>query len=191
MTEPRHPLHPSSATQLVAIALSAQGEYGVVTDLARHHGIRRQHVYDLRERARVALEAEFTPAEHGAAPVSAARVWRAGEPGLLPVRHHAHRFGAHAGCGQGQALPPQRHLYALGRDLERHARHLARRARRGGPAQQGHRLHLSRRTRPQRLAAARRCHASAGADARERRRVRRGPRRCAAVQGPARRRRPR
>jgi len=63
MTEPRHPLHPSSATHIAALALGAQGEYGVVTDLARDHGIRRQHVYDLRERARGALEAEFTPEE--------------------------------------------------------------------------------------------------------------------------------
>lgn len=63
MTQPRHLLHPSSATQLAAIALVAQGEYGVVTDLARDHDIRRQRVYDLRERARRVLEAEFTPAE--------------------------------------------------------------------------------------------------------------------------------
>lgn len=63
MTQPRKPLHPSSATQLAALALVAQGEYGVVTDLAREHGLRRQGVYDLRERARVALTAEFTPAE--------------------------------------------------------------------------------------------------------------------------------
>jgi hypothetical protein len=63
MTRPRNPLHPSSATQLAALALVAQGEYGVVTDLARNYGIRRQQVYDLRERARGALEAEFTPEE--------------------------------------------------------------------------------------------------------------------------------
>ena len=61
MTQPRHLLHPSSATQLAATALSAQGEYGIVTDLAREHSIRRQRVYDIRERARTALEAEFTP----------------------------------------------------------------------------------------------------------------------------------
>jgi hypothetical protein len=63
MTKSRHPLHPSSAIQLAAIALSAQGEYGIVTDLARDHGIRRQRVYDLREQARMALDAEFTPTE--------------------------------------------------------------------------------------------------------------------------------
>ncbi|NOY25608.1 MAG: hypothetical protein GXP62_07015, partial [Oligoflexia bacterium] len=63
MTQPRQPLHPSSASQIAALALVAQGEYGVVTDLAREHGIRRQGVYDLRERARVALETEFMPAE--------------------------------------------------------------------------------------------------------------------------------
>lgn len=41
MTRPRNPLHPSSATQLAAVALSAQGEYGVVTDLAWDYGIPR------------------------------------------------------------------------------------------------------------------------------------------------------
>jgi len=63
MTQPRQPLHPSSASQLAAIALVAQGEYGVVTGLAREHGLRRQHVYDLRERARTVLQAAFTPAD--------------------------------------------------------------------------------------------------------------------------------
>jgi len=61
MTQPRSLLHPSSAAQLAAIALSAQGEYGIVTDLAREHSIRRQSVYDIRERGRTALTAEFTP----------------------------------------------------------------------------------------------------------------------------------
>ena len=63
MTKSRNLIPPSSATQIAALALSAQGEYGIVTDLARQHDIRRQQVYDLRERARVALEAVFTPAE--------------------------------------------------------------------------------------------------------------------------------
>lgn len=63
MTQPRQPLHPSSATQVAASALAAQGGYGVVNDLAREHGLRRQRVYELRERARGALEAEFTPSE--------------------------------------------------------------------------------------------------------------------------------
>jgi len=63
MTPPRHPLHPSSAILIAATALSAQGEYGIVTDLAFEHDVRRQRVYDLRERGRVALAAEFTPAE--------------------------------------------------------------------------------------------------------------------------------
>ena len=60
MTQPRNPLHPSSATQIAAFALAAQGKYGVVTDVAQEHGLRRQRVYDLRERARGALKAEFT-----------------------------------------------------------------------------------------------------------------------------------
>ena len=63
MTQPRQPLHPSSAAQIAARALAAQGEYGIVTELAREHSIRRQSVYALRERARAALEAAFTPAE--------------------------------------------------------------------------------------------------------------------------------
>ena len=53
MTAPRTPLHPSSASQL-------QGQYGVVAGLAREHDIRRQQVYDLRERGRMAFEVEFT-----------------------------------------------------------------------------------------------------------------------------------
>ena len=63
MTKPRHPLHPSSASQIAALALTAQGEHGTVTGLTRDHGIRRQRVYDLREQARVTLEAELTPTE--------------------------------------------------------------------------------------------------------------------------------
>ena len=63
MTQPRHSLHPSSVAQLAAVALAAQGEYGVVTDLAREHGIRRQEVYDVRERGRTALEAAFALAK--------------------------------------------------------------------------------------------------------------------------------
>lgn len=60
MTHSRQPLHPSSTSHVAALALVAQGEYGVVTGLAREHGIRRQQVYDMRERARTALNAEFT-----------------------------------------------------------------------------------------------------------------------------------
>jgi hypothetical protein len=52
-------MHPSSVVQLAAVAIAEQGQYGVVTDLAREHGIRRQEVYDFRERGRAALEAEF------------------------------------------------------------------------------------------------------------------------------------
>lgn len=63
MTFTSTPLHPSSAVQLAFNALAAQGQYGVVTGLARAHGIHRQRVYDLRERGRAALEAEFAPVE--------------------------------------------------------------------------------------------------------------------------------
>jgi len=64
MTQPRQPLlPPSSAAQLAAIALATQGEYGIVTELAREHDIRRQQVYELRERARAALEEEFASAD--------------------------------------------------------------------------------------------------------------------------------
>lgn len=61
MTQLRQPLHPSSATQLAAIALSKQGEYGAITNLAQEYDVRRQHVYDLREQARTVLEETFTP----------------------------------------------------------------------------------------------------------------------------------
>ena len=54
-------LYPSSATQIAALARAAQGQYGVVTHVAREHGIRRQRVYDLREQARAVLEAVFSP----------------------------------------------------------------------------------------------------------------------------------
>lgn len=62
MTQPRQPLHPSSMIHLAVIALAAQGEYGAVTELAQDYDLRRQRIYDLRERGREALEAEFTPA---------------------------------------------------------------------------------------------------------------------------------
>jgi len=60
MTHPRQPLHPSSACKVAARALAAQGQYGIVTDLAREHGLPRQRVYAVREQARVAWEATFT-----------------------------------------------------------------------------------------------------------------------------------
>lgn len=63
MTATSTSLHPSSASQIAAIALAAQGEYGAVTDLARDFDIHRQRVYELRERGRAALAAEFRPAE--------------------------------------------------------------------------------------------------------------------------------
>lgn len=66
MTQPRHPMPPSSVVKLAVEALADQGEYGVVTDLAREHGIRRQEVYDFRERGRAALVAEFARAEPAA-----------------------------------------------------------------------------------------------------------------------------
>jgi len=63
MTQPRQPLPPSSMAQVAAVALVTQGEYGIVTELAREHDIRRQQVYELRERARAALEEEFSSLE--------------------------------------------------------------------------------------------------------------------------------
>ena len=56
MTQSSDPHHPSSTSYLAALAVSAQGRYGAVTDLARQHGIRRQEVYALRERARSVTE---------------------------------------------------------------------------------------------------------------------------------------
>lgn len=63
MTQPRHPLTPSSSAHLAIAALATQGQYGAVTGLAREYGLRRQQVYDLREHGRVTLEAAFAPAE--------------------------------------------------------------------------------------------------------------------------------
>lgn len=61
MTRPSISLHPSSALQIAVSALAGQGQYGVVTELARTHDLRRQSVYDLRQRARAALEEAFAP----------------------------------------------------------------------------------------------------------------------------------
>ncbi|MCP3962676.1 MAG: hypothetical protein GY719_32960 [bacterium] len=75
MTQSSHPHHPSSASQLAVLSLSAQGKYGAVTDLARERGVRRQRVYDIRERAHAALEAEFTlasPELRGSFPLTVA-----------------------------------------------------------------------------------------------------------------------
>ena len=62
MTHP-NPLPPSSQLQIAAMAYVMQGAYGMVTDLARDYEISRQHVYDLRERGRAALETEFAATE--------------------------------------------------------------------------------------------------------------------------------
>ena len=57
------PQRPSSSNLIIALeALSRQGEYGVITRLAETHGVGRQRVYDIRERARMALEEEFSEA---------------------------------------------------------------------------------------------------------------------------------
>jgi hypothetical protein len=63
MTRPSAALHPSSAVQIAATALALQGQYGLVTDLAREHGLRRQAVYDLRQRAADVLTEAFTRSE--------------------------------------------------------------------------------------------------------------------------------
>lgn len=65
MTQPRHPLAPSSALQLGVRALARQGEYGIVTELAREHGVHRQRVHELRDRARLVLETAFSPSGTG------------------------------------------------------------------------------------------------------------------------------
>lgn len=59
MTDPRSTLPTSSLVPLAASALAGQGEYGVVSRLAREHGLSRQRVYELRDQGRVALEACF------------------------------------------------------------------------------------------------------------------------------------
>ncbi len=57
MTQPRKPLSPSSKIDLASRTLAGQGQYGVVTDLARQNGVRRSEVYAFREQARNALDA--------------------------------------------------------------------------------------------------------------------------------------
>ena len=54
---------PPSCIPLVLAALTGQGDYGVVTQLAREHEVTRQRVYRLRDRGQAALEAEFFPVE--------------------------------------------------------------------------------------------------------------------------------
>lgn len=56
-----HPcaLTPSAARHVALHALVGQGKYGVVTQLAREHGLRREQVYELREHARSALDEGF------------------------------------------------------------------------------------------------------------------------------------
>lgn len=62
MTRPGTVLPPSSAQELAIFALAGQGQYGVVSELAEDYGVSRQRVYDVRDRGRAALEAEFAPA---------------------------------------------------------------------------------------------------------------------------------
>ncbi len=60
MTRPTSTAQPRSTLGEVAtLALAGQGRCGVVTELAETNGISRQEVYALRDRARVAVEAEF------------------------------------------------------------------------------------------------------------------------------------
>jgi len=55
---------PSSSAQEIAVsALAGQGHWGLISQLARDFGVHRQRVYDLRETARSALAAAFTPRE--------------------------------------------------------------------------------------------------------------------------------
>ncbi len=63
MTTPLSTLSPPSTLQLALSALAGQGQHGVVSSLAEEHGVSRQRVYRLRERARTALEGEFLPPE--------------------------------------------------------------------------------------------------------------------------------
>lgn len=61
MTQSRTPLHPSSAVSIAVAALAAQGQYGIVTELAREHDVPRKKVYSLRETARAALHQVLSP----------------------------------------------------------------------------------------------------------------------------------
>ncbi|MCP3920401.1 MAG: hypothetical protein GY711_33150, partial [bacterium] len=60
MTRPRTTLPPSSAVSIAASVLAGQGQYGVVSQLAREHSVTRQQVYRVGEQARAALEAAFS-----------------------------------------------------------------------------------------------------------------------------------
>lgn len=60
MTQPTSTdLPPSSAREAAIRALLLQGQHGAVAAVAREHGVHRQKIYDLRERARAAVAAEF------------------------------------------------------------------------------------------------------------------------------------
>lgn len=59
MTRPISVLPPTSAHELAIAALTRQGQYGAVAEIALQHGVDRHKVYELRDRARGAIEAEF------------------------------------------------------------------------------------------------------------------------------------
>ena len=61
MTLSRTVPHHSSVADLAVAALSAQGRYGQMTQIARDNGIRRQTLYDLRDQAHAALNEQFSP----------------------------------------------------------------------------------------------------------------------------------
>jgi hypothetical protein len=58
MTHPTNP-PPPSTVEVALAALTLQGVYGAITDLARGNGISRQKVYKLRDTARAAVETAF------------------------------------------------------------------------------------------------------------------------------------
>ncbi len=60
MTRPEPQLPPSPFAVIALDALSRQGEYGAITELANAHEVSRHQVYALRDHARSALEAAFS-----------------------------------------------------------------------------------------------------------------------------------
>ena len=59
MVLPPTDLPRSTAKQIAISALSGQGQYGMISDLAEKYGVKRRTVYELMQQGRVACEAAF------------------------------------------------------------------------------------------------------------------------------------
>jgi transposase-like protein len=79
-----HPSTPEQRAQWTAYMLAHRGEYGLITQLSREHGISRPTLYAWREQAQQALLRTFTP------PAPAPSVTPSLERQVLTVLVHAH-----------------------------------------------------------------------------------------------------